>query len=947
MVGGKFVAELRGGRCFGGLLFAVLCVALLGQAQRAEAVVLPSGFAQQTVYSGLTRPTAIEFAPDGRAFVAEKSGLIDVFDGPEDTTPTVVADLRTQVHNFWDRGLLDIALDPDFTNHPYLYALYTHDAPIGGNAPTWGEPGESSDDCPTPPGPTLDGCVVSGRLSRFPLNGDTAGNEQVLVEDWCQQYPSHSVGSIAFDSDGALLASAGEGANFDIVAYGQGGDPPNPCGDPPNGVGGTQTSPTAEGGALRSQDLRTSGDPVGLDGSVIRVDRTDGSPLPDNPNAGMADVNARRIVAEGLRNPFRIAVRPGTSEVWVGDVGWGIWEEINSFDPDHFANFGWPCYEGAGRQGAYESTDLNICQSLYQTPAAVQAPVHAYDHDAKVVAGEDCPVGSSSISGLAFYDGGPFPPEYDDALFFADYSRGCIWVMKAGSNGRPDPGQIETFVDGTGGSDSAKAVNLTVGDDGALYYPDFDTGEIVSIRYYDANQPPTAAVTADPRFGDAPLTVQFDGSGSGDPDPGDTLSYAWDLDDDGQFDDSTDVAPSRTFLADGTHLVKLRVTDSSGASDVAALSIQVGNSPPTATIDTPAASLTWAVGDRISFSGSANDQEQGALGANALDWQLIMHHCPSNCHTHPIQDWDGVDGGTFSAPDHEYPSHLELKLTATDAGGLSDTKSIDLDPRTVELTMKSTPAGASLALGADSGPAPFGRPVIVGSSNSISAETSFQHGGQTYKWESWAHGGDRQQTVVAPSSDTTYRAVYRDISPPETTIDTHPSDPDYRADAKFRFSSSEDGSHFVCRVDGGGFAPCTSPYRALALVDGTHTFEVQAIDGTGNADPSPATYSWTVDTTPSNGFTLGRLKRNAKRGVAILAVKLPGPGLLELSGGGVVAKTKRADEAGRTRLPVKPRGRARKKLKRTGVAKLRLVVRFTPAGGSSARQKRVVKLRKR
>ena len=89
------------------------------------------------------------------------------------------------------------------------------------------------------------------------------------------------------------------------------------------------TPPTAEGGALRSQDIRTTGDPTGLDGAILRVDPDTGAAMPGNPNAGSADPNARRIVAYGLRNPFRITVRPGTNEVWAGDVGWNTWEEIN------------------------------------------------------------------------------------------------------------------------------------------------------------------------------------------------------------------------------------------------------------------------------------------------------------------------------------------------------------------------------------------------------------------------------------------------------------------------------------------------------------------------------------------------------------------------------------------------------------------------------------------
>src|SRR3712207_7914819 len=55
------------------------------------------------------------------------------------------------------------------------------------------------------------------------------------------------------------------------------------------------------------------------------------------------------------------------------------------------------------------------------------------------------------------------------------------------------------------------------------------------------------------------------------------------------------------------------------------------------------------------------------------------------------QSFDGVAGDSFPAPDHEYPSHLELRLTATDSGGLTDTKSVRLDPRTVSLTLSTSP----------------------------------------------------------------------------------------------------------------------------------------------------------------------------------------------------------------------------------------------------------------
>src|SRR5262245_66555736 len=104
--------------------------ALLLLAQGGAAAILPGGFGESTVLSGLIGPTAVEFAADGRVFVAEKSGLIKVFHGLGDPTPTIFADLRTNVHNYWDRGLLGLALHPAFPAVPYVYVLYPLDPAI-------------------------------------------------------------------------------------------------------------------------------------------------------------------------------------------------------------------------------------------------------------------------------------------------------------------------------------------------------------------------------------------------------------------------------------------------------------------------------------------------------------------------------------------------------------------------------------------------------------------------------------------------------------------------------------------------------------------------------------------------------------------------------------------------------------------------------------------------
>jgi len=726
----------------------------------ARAVTLPANFDESTVFSGLTYPTAIEFSTDGRVFVAEKSGLIKVFDNLADGTPTTFADLRTNVHNFWDRGLLGLALHPGFPSNPSVYALYTHDAAIGGTAPRWGTPGASSDGCPNPPGATADGCVVSGRLSRLTAAGNAmTGPEQVLVENWCQQYPSHSIGGLEFGADGALYVSGGDGASFTFTDWGQDGLPLNPCGDPPFGVGFPLTPPTAEGGALRSQDLRTSPDPTSLDGAILRLNPETGAAMADNPLAASSDAMARRVIAYGLRNPFRFAIRPGTNELWLADVGWNDWEEINRIvDPlGTVENFGWPCYEGAGRQPGYDGANLNICENLYAQPGAVVQPYYTYHHTARVVANETCPVGSSSILGAAFQrtSGSPYPAEYDGALFFGDYSRDCIWAMEQGGSALPNPASIKTFAAG-----AANPVELELGPEGNLYYVDFDGGTVRRIRFTATNQVPTAVATASPTTGEAPLVVAFDGRQSSDPDPGDTLSYAWDLDGDGAYDDSTSPAPTYTYTSSGVYTASLRVSDTQGATSTASVTIDVGSSAPTATITAPAAGTNWAVGDRIEFTGSGTDTQDGALPPSAMSWSLILHHCPSNCHTHPLQTFPGVAGGTFDAPDHDYPSHLELRLTVTDSGGKTGTDSLRLDPSTVAITLKSSPGGLQLIMNGQIAPSPLVRTVIRGSTNSIGAPSTQVKGGKSFQFQGWSDGGAQSHNITAATTSS-YTATYK------------------------------------------------------------------------------------------------------------------------------------------------------------------------------------------
>src|SRR3989442_1113840 len=136
---------------------------ILRPPSRRAALTVPPGFQDTVAISGLNLPTVIQFAPDGRIFIGEKGGVVLEYDSLTDPTPTVVADLSTNVYDYSDRGLLGLALDPNFLTNSYLYVLYTLDAPIGQQPPVY------NDTC----GGSY--CVAGARVSRMLLDANNHG----------------------------------------------------------------------------------------------------------------------------------------------------------------------------------------------------------------------------------------------------------------------------------------------------------------------------------------------------------------------------------------------------------------------------------------------------------------------------------------------------------------------------------------------------------------------------------------------------------------------------------------------------------------------------------------------------------------------------------------------------------------------------------------------------
>lgn len=109
----------------------------------------------------------------------------------------------------------------------------------------------------------------------------------------------------------------------------------------------------------------------------------------------------------------------------------------------------------------------------------------------------------------------------------------------------------------------------------------------------------------------------------------------------------------------------------------------------------------------------------------------------------------------------------------------------------------------------------------------------------------YGEGGESVQVSAKPAK--------LDTTPPDTSITDKPSSLSNSSSAGFSFSSTETGASFQCQIDDGDYSTCTSPKSYTGLTDGSHTFEVRSTNASGNADITPANYTWGIDaTSPSN-----------------------------------------------------------------------------------------------
>ncbi len=584
----------------------VVAAALLGLPTWASAQIVEPGFESEVVVDGLTLATAMAFTPDGRIFIAEKGGSIRVVkNGAVLPQPLVTL---TDVNTFGDRGLIGMAIDPNFAQNGYIYLSYTFENTPGLNI----------------------GGPKTGRIVRMTVVGDTASESTKVVilgtvggtadAPSCANYAttsdcipsdsnSHSVGGLRFGPDGKLYATLGDGSDFTGV-------------DPR---------------ALRAQSLDS------LAGKLIRINK-DGSAPTDNPfYNGSSTANRSKVYALGLRNAFRFNFHPSTGQLYIGDVGWGNWEEVNRGVPG--ANYGWPCREGNG------ATSYNCTPS-----SAATGPLYTYAHNSS---------GAGSITMGAFPENAVYPAAYNNSLFIGDYAQ--MWMKRVNLDAAGT-----TVLSVNDFESNIFPVDIFAGPDGNLYYIDIVFGSLNRITHTSGNRRPVVNMSANPTSGLTPLNVNFSSAGTSDPD-GNPITYAWAFGDGGT---STVANPSHVYTQNGSYIASLTVTDSLGSAVSKSTTIQAGNQKPTATITSPASGSLYTVGSNITVTGQGTDPENGNLAASRLSWTVLLHH---NTHVHTIYQASGTASITFPADNHDASDvYIEIILTATDSAGLQDTESINM-----------------------------------------------------------------------------------------------------------------------------------------------------------------------------------------------------------------------------------------------------------------------------
>ncbi|MBK1786272.1 ThuA domain-containing protein [Prauserella cavernicola] len=588
-------------------------------------------------------PIAMAVLPDRRVLHTSRDGRVFVTT-PEATT-TVAATIPVYSHD--EDGLQGIAVDPDFENNNWVYVYYAPplDTPPG-DAPENGTPED------------FEPYLGYNQLSRYQLSDD--GVLDLESEQEILQVPAergiccHAGGEIDFDADGNLLLSTGDDSN------------------PFSSDGYTPIDERADRNPVFDAQ-RTSANTNDLRGKLLRikVGEDGGYTVPEgNLFAEGTEKTKPEIYAMGFRNPFRFAVDKETGWIYLGDYG----PDAGQANPDRGpagmvefnlikepGNFGWPYCVGdntpyidydfaTGESGEAFDCAAPKNESPHNTGLTDLPPSQAawipYDGGSKPEfgTGGESPMGGPTYNFDAELDmETKFPETYDGKNFAYEWDRGWIKTIDIGENG--EEGAIEPFFDSM---QLTRPMNIEFGPDGSLYVLDYGSGyfggsddsAVYRIDYTQGNRTPRVDLTSDKTSGQTPLEVNFDPTGTTDPD-GDALTYAWDFDGDGTTD-STEAGPvSHTYTEPGRYTAKLAVTDEGGLTGAASVVVTAGNTEPEVTIEAPVNGGFFGFGDKVPFKVSVTDPEDGEIDCSRVTVEYILGH---DNHGHPLSRATGCEG---------------------------------------------------------------------------------------------------------------------------------------------------------------------------------------------------------------------------------------------------------------------------------------------------------------
>lgn len=555
---------------------------------------------------------------------------------------------------------------------------------------------------PYAPNPPTVATTVN-RLVRFTYNpGTLTASGYTILLDNVTWSPYHDGGGLRFMADGTLLISTGD-ANA----------------------------------GHKAQDLAL------LNGKLLRIRPTaTGYDVPaDNPFVG--DSVARpEIYALGLRNPFRITSKLDGSRMVVGDVGNQTWEEINEVKSG--ANYGWPAREGFCANG-----ELAPCSP---NPSQYQNPIASYLHSGPDFGG--------AVTGLAFYEGTSYPPEYRGRLFFADYDQGFLgWLLEDTS-----PATVVYFADNV-----ARFVDMEYYRD-ALYLLDIVTGKVQMLTYSNAaNKPPTAQISVNKSFGAAPLAVTFSGEGSSDPDDP-TIRYRWDFGDGTPVLETADAWATHTYAADKNYVAKLTVFDTRGAiSQPASVAVNVysGELPKIDLDITGAPSRTlFHGGDEVTFT-AVRSTTSDLDATKPWTWRVALHH---NEHSHPdITDLSAASGiYDIPADSHGGATTIWYRFTLTMKTNTGQTVTVqrDLMPDYTTFKVGTNPNQPGMVMIEDvAEKTPATIKAIVGTEWHLRALDELVMGASVYVFDGWktpvaAGEADAALLVTVTKAVQTYTMNY-------------------------------------------------------------------------------------------------------------------------------------------------------------------------------------------